>query len=172
MSESAKVSRFWEELKSGRFASMVKESSRGQSVSSSKEVYNILKPLFAEKDDVEKVYFIFLDGQNKVLAIENLFTGTISSSTVYPRELVKRLLALKSCAFIMAHNHPSGDIKPSAEDKSITIKVAMAATSIDAQLHDHIIIGDGYHSMADTGWLNGVSKRFSNLLKSEPHIER
>ena len=166
MSESAKVSRFWEDLKSGRFVSMVKESSKGQSVSSSQEVYNILKPVFAEEDDVEKVYFIFLDAQNKVIAIENLFTGTISASTVYPREVVKRLLALKSCGFIMAHNHPSGDINPSIEDKSITIKIAMAAASIDVQLHDHIIIGDGYHSMADTGWLNGVSKRFSNLLTS------
>ena len=161
-------SKFWEELKSGRFASMVKESSRGQSVSSSQEVYNILKPLFAEKNDVEKVYFLFLDAQNKILSIENLFTGTISASTVYPREVVKRLLALQSCAFVMAHNHPSGDIKPSAEDKSITIKMAIAAASIDVQLHDHIIIGNGYHSMADTGWLKGVSSRFTNLLKSEP----
>ena len=172
MNKSAKVSRFWEDLKSGRFVSMVKESSKGQSVSSSQEVYNILKPLFAEQDDVEKVYFIFLDAQNKILSIENLFTGTISASTVYPREVVKRLLALKSCGFIMAHNHPSGDINPSIEDKSITIKIAMAAASIDVQLHDHIIIGDGYHSMADTGWLKGVSSRFSNLLKSEPHIEQ
>ena len=168
MSESAKVSRFWEELKSGRFASMVKESSRGQSVSSSQEVYNILKPIFAEEDDIEKVYFIFLDAQNKVLAIENLFSGSITASSIYPREIVKRLIHLKASAFIMAHNHPSGDIKPSIEDKSITTKVAIAAASIDVQFHDHIIIGDGYHSMADTGWLKGVSRRFSNLLKSEP----
>ena len=172
MSESAKVSRFWEELKSGRFASMVKESSRGQSVSSSQEVYNILKPIFAEEDDIEKVYFIFLDAQNKVLAIENLFSGSITASSIYPREIVKRLIHLKASAFIMAHNHPSGDIKPSAEDKSITIKIAMAAASIDAQFHDHIIIGNGFHSMADTGWLKGVSSRFSNLLKSEPHTEQ
>ena len=165
-------SKFWEELKSGRFASMVKESSRGQSVSSSQEVYNILKPMFAEEDDVEKVYFLFLDAQNKVLAIENLFSGSITASSIYPREIVKRLLSLKATSFIMAHNHPSGDVKPSAEDKSITTKMAIAAASIDVQLHDHIIIGDGYHSMADTGWLKGVSRRFSNLLKSEPHIEQ
>jgi len=157
-------SKFWEDLKSGRFVSMVKESSKGRSVSSSQEVYNILKPIFAEEDDVEKAYFIFLDGQNKVLAIENMFSGSITASPIYPREIVKRLLSLKATSFIMAHNHPSGDIKPSAEDKSITIKIAMAAASIDVQLHDHIIIGDGYHSMADTGWLNGVSRRFSNLL--------
>ena len=160
--------RFWQDLKSGRLASMVKESSKGQSLSNSQEVYNVLKPMFAEEDDVEKVHFIFLDGQNKILTIENLFSGSITASSIYPREIVKRLIHLKASAFIMAHNHPSGDTKPSGEDKSITIKVAIAAASIDVQLHDHIIVGDGYHSMADSGWLRGVSKRFSNLLKSEP----
>ncbi len=161
-------SKFWEDLKSGRFVSMVKESSKGQSISTSQEVYNVLKPIFAEQDDIEKVYFIFLDAQNKVLAIEHLFSGSISASSIYTREIVKRLIHLKASAFVMVHNHPSGDIKPSAEDKSITIKVGIAAASIDVHLHDHIIIGDGYHSMADTDWLKGVSSRFSNLLKSEP----
>ena len=68
----------------------------------------------------------------------------------------------------MVHNHPSGDLNPSAEDKTISIKVGIAAASIDVCFHDHIIIGDGYHSMADTGWLKKVSSRFSELLKSEP----
>jgi DNA repair protein RadC len=150
---------------------MVRESARGQSLSNSQQAYNILKPLFAEEDDVEKVYFIFLDGQNKVLGIENLFSGSITASSIYPREVVKRLIDLKSSAFVMAHNHPSGNIAPSAEDKSMTIKVGIAAASVDVQFHDHIIVGDGYHSMADTGWLKGVSRQFSNLLKSEPPRE-
>jgi DNA repair protein RadC len=68
----------------------------------------------------------------------------------------------------MAHNHPSMDTTPSAEDKTITIKVGIAAASIDVNFHDHIIIGDGYLSMADTGWLKKVSNRFSSLLKPEP----
>ena len=161
-------SQFWKDLRSGRFVSMVKESSKGQSLSNSQQAYNILKPLFAEEDDIEKVYFIFLDAQNKVLGIENLFSGSITNSSIYPREVVKRLIELKGSAFVMAHNHPSGDIEPSAEDKSMTIKVGIAAASIDVQFHDHIIIGDGYHSMADTGWLKSVSKQFSNLLKSAP----
>ncbi|MDY6953108.1 MAG: JAB domain-containing protein [Thermodesulfobacteriota bacterium] len=163
-----KESEFWDALKSGRFASMVKESSKGQSVSNSQEVYNVLKPIFAEEDDIEKVYIIFLDARNRVLAIENLFSGSISCSSIYPREIVKRLIQLKASAFIMAHNHPSGHIGPSAEDKSISIKVGIAAASIDVQFHDHIIIGDGYHSMADSGWLKDVSTQFSRLLKSEP----
>jgi len=161
----AELQTFWEDLKSGRFASMVKESSKGQSVSNSREVYNIMKPMFAEKDDVEAVYCIFIDAKNKILGIEKVFSGSLTASMVYPREIIKRLLKLKASAFVMVHNHPSGDLNPSIEDKSITIKVGIAAASIDVSLHDHIIVGDGYHSMADSGWLKKVSSRFSNLLK-------
>ncbi|CAB1062155.1 DNA repair protein RadC [Olavius sp. associated proteobacterium Delta 1] len=156
--------RFWEDLRSGRFVSMVEESSKGRSVANSKEVYNIMKPLFAKEDDVEKVYFIFLDAQNKILSIENLFTGTISASTIYPRELIKRLLALKSCAFIMVHNHPSGNTMPSEEDISITMKLAVASSGIDVLLHDHIIIGDGLYSMADMGLMEKIKNKCNNLL--------
>ena len=158
---------FWQDLKSGRFVSMVKESAKGQRLSNSQEVYNVLKPMFAEEDDIEKVYIIFMDAQNKILAIEKLFSGSITASSIYPREIVKRLIFLKATAFVMAHNHPSDDLNPSAEDKSITIKVGIAAASIDVSFHDHIIIGDGYHSMADTGWLKEVSRTYSSLFKSE-----
>jgi DNA repair protein RadC len=159
---------FWQDLKSGHFVSMVKETAKGKRLSNSQEVYNVLKPMFAEEDDVEKVYIIFLDAQNKILAIEKLFSGSITASSIYPREIVKRIIHLKATAFVMAHNHPSMDTTPSAEDKTITIKVGIAAASIDVNFHDHIIIGDGYHSMADTGWLKNVSGRFSSLLKPEP----
>jgi len=156
---------FWKDVKSGRFASMVKETSKGESVSNSKEVYNIMKPIFAENDDVETIYCIFLDAKNKILAIEKMFAGSITASAVYTREIAKRIMKIKAAGFVMVHNHPSGDLTPSIEDKSITIKVGIAAASIDVSLHDHIIVGDGYHSMADTGWLKKVSSRFSNLLK-------
>ena len=172
MEESKEVSRFWEDLKSGRFASMVKESSKGQSVRNSLEVYNIMKPLFAENNDIEKVYFIFLDAQNKILAIENMFTGSISSSTIYCREIVKRLIALKSTAFAFVHNHPSGSTQPSAIDMSITLKVCLAAAAIDVTLHDHIIIGDGLYSMADNGLIQDVSKKYFELINSGPFISR
>lgn len=165
------TSQFWQDLKSGRFASMVKESAKGKRLSNSQEAYNVLKPMVAKEDDVEKVYIIFLDAQNKILAIEKMFSGSITASSIYPREIVKRIIQLRAAAFLLAHNHPSVDTTPSAEDKSITIKVGIAAASIDVALHDHIIIGNGYHSMADTGWLKNVSKRFSNHLKPEPQRE-
>lgn len=158
--------KFWNDLKSGRFASMVKESCKGQSVNNSREVYHIMKPMFAENDDVESIYGIFLDAKNNIISIEKLFSGSITASAVYPREIVKRLITLKACSFLMVHNHPSGDLTPSAEDKSITIKVGIAAASIDVSFHDHLIIGEGYHSMADTGWLKTVSSRYSDLLRA------
>ena len=107
------ISQFWEELKSGRFVSMVNEASKGQSVKNSREVYNIMHPLFALNDDVEKIYFIFLDAQNRILAIEKIFSGTITVAAIYTREIVKHLIRLKASACILAHNHPSGDHTPS-----------------------------------------------------------
>ena len=157
-------SKFWEELKSGRFASMVKESSQGRYLSNSREAYNILKPLFAEKDDVEQAYFIFLDSKNKILAIERLFSGSINSSTIYVRELFKKIIVLKSTAFLMGHNHPSGDTVPSPEDKAITAKIGIAAAAMDVCFHDHLIIGNGYHSMADSGFMKTVARPYSEML--------
>ena len=155
---------FWKDLKSGHFVSMVKEASQGQTLSNSQEVYNVMKPLFAENDDVETVYCIFLNAKNRILAIEKMFSGTISSSVIYPRELIKRVIALKSTAIVLTHNHPSGFVEPSIEDKAITVRMAIAVASIDVALHDHIIIGQGFHSMADSGWLKSVRSRYDDLL--------
>ena len=77
---------FWKDLKSGKFASMVKESAGGQKIANSEEVYNIMKPMFADQDDVESFYCIFLNGKNKILAIEKMFSGSISR-TVWGRPL-------------------------------------------------------------------------------------
>ena len=155
---------FWKDLKSGHFVSMVKEASQGQTLSNSQEVYNVMKPLFAENDDVENVFCIFLNAKNRILAIEKIFSGTISSSVIYPRELIKRVIALKSTAIVLTHNHPSGFIEPSPEDKAITVRIAIALASIDVVLHDHIIIGDNFFSMADEGWLKSVKNRYYDLL--------
>ena len=157
-------STFWNDLKSGHFVSMVKESSQGQTLSNSREVYNVMNPLFAETDDVETVFCVFLNAKNRILAIEKMFSGTISASAIYPRELIKRVIALKSSAIVMTHNHPSGCVNPSIEDKAVTIKMTMALAGIDVALHDHIIIGDGFHSMADSGYLESVRSRYNGLL--------
>ncbi|GAB6145003.1 hypothetical protein JCM12294_24410 [Desulfocicer niacini] len=146
-------SQFWNDVRSGKFASMVMEYSRGQQLSSAVEVYNAVKPLMAEHDDVESFYCVFLDAKNRVLGMEKLFSGTITSSRVYPRELVKRIFALKACAVVLAHNHPSGDTEPSPEDFEITKKIAITLHGLEVTVHDHIIVGNGHYSMAESGWL-------------------
>lgn len=154
---------FWNDLKSGRFASMVKDSAKGQKLANSEEVYNAMKPLFAEKDDVESFYCIFLNTKNKVLAIEKMFSGSISSSSVYPREIVKKIISIKASAVILIHNHPSGDPEPSNTDFSMTIRIGVALDTIGVSVHDHIIIGDGYYSMASAGDLKKIQDKVSEF---------
>lgn len=154
---------FWTDLKSGRFASMVRESSMGQKLNNPEETFNIMKPLFADQDDVESFWVIFLNAKNKILGIEKLFSGSITSSTVYPREIVKRILALKSAAVILVHNHPSGDTEPSNADYIITTKIGVVLESINVTIHDHMIIGIGYHSMAESGKLKSIQNKISEF---------
>jgi len=160
-----KEQNFWNELKSGKFANMVKESSKGQALNNAQEVYNIMKPLFMEQDDVESLYGIFLNTKNRVIAIEKLFSGSITGAPVYPREIVKRVLALKASAFVMVHNHPSGDPTPSSEDLSITLQVFFAANSIGAAVHDHIVVGDGYYSMGDRGDMARMKDSYNHTMR-------
>jgi DNA repair protein RadC len=122
-----------------------------------------MKPIFAEKDDVESMYCIFLNTKNRVLAIEKMFEGTINHSMVYPREIIKLVLLLKATAVIMTHNHPTGDPEPSSEDKKVTMNVGIALVSINAKLLDHIIVGDSYYSMADSGIIEKVKNRMREI---------
>jgi DNA repair protein RadC len=156
---------FWEELRSGRFVSMVKESSKGKALASSLEAYNVVKPLFADEDDVEKMFFIFMDQKNRILSIENLFKGSIAGSAIYPREIIKRIIKLKANGLVMVHNHPSGDPAPSNEDKAITLRTMLATAAIDVGLLDHIIIGESYYSMADEGIIKTMKTRLDNFMK-------
>ena len=155
---------FWDDLKSGKFASMVRESSQGRYLYSSLDVFNVMKPIFAEKDDIECMYCIFLDTKNKVIAIEKLTEGTINHSVFYPREIVKRIIQLKAASIILLHNHPSGDPEPSQQDEKITMKLGLSLSSIDVQLLDHIIIGDTYYSMADTGFIMKIGDRVKEFI--------
>ena len=160
---------FWEDLRSGKFARMVKEKSRGQQLNSPNEVFNIVKPFFIKNDDAEQFYCIFLDNKNQLLAIEKIFSGSIASSSIYPRELVKRVTALKANAVVLVHNHPTGCPRPSSEDKMVTRKIAVALGSIDVQLHDHIIIGDNYYSMSEDGIIKNIIDQFNQFLSGKNH---
>ena len=155
---------FWAALKSGEFASMVKESSKGERLLASKDVYHVMKLVFAETDDIETMYGIFLNCRNRVIAIEKMCDGTITHMAVYPRELIKRVIVNKATGLILVHNHPSGDPSPSMEDKALTMKVAVAMAGIDVALHDHVIVGDGYYSMADSGDIQTIMRRMKEIV--------
>ena len=155
---------FWKNLKSGVFASMVKESSVGKFILSPEEVYNVMKPIFAEKDDIERVYCVFLNNKSKIISIEKMFDGTINGSAIYTREIIKQVLKLKATAIILAHNHPAGDPEASNEDKQVTMKIGIALLSIDAELKDHIIIGDNYYSMANEGYIKTINDRMEEFI--------
>jgi DNA repair protein RadC len=86
---------------------------------------------------------IFLDTQNRIICYEELTKGSIDKIYVYPRELIKKILAYNSSAIIIAHNHPSGAVEPSQMDKKITRKLLLVLQVIDVKLLDHIIIGEG-----------------------------
>jgi DNA repair protein RadC len=92
-------------------------------------------------EPVEQFRVLFLDRKNRLIADEVLGKGTIDRAPVYPREIIKRALALEATAVILAHNHPSGDPTPSHSDIVMTKEVATAAKAINVVVHDHIIIG-------------------------------
>ena len=95
-----------------------------------------------------------LDSQNRLIKWVELFRGTINSAGVYPREVVKLVLAHNAAAVIFAHNHPSGITKPSESDKRITDKLSAALRLIDVNVLDHIVVGtEGHTSFADRGLL-------------------
>lgn len=97
---------------------------------------------------------LFLDNQHRVLRAQKMFSGSINSVEVHPREIVREALKLNAAALILAHNHPSGMAEPSRADRQVTHKVSEACQLLDIRLLDHLVIGHGeYVSFAERGWL-------------------
>jgi DNA repair protein RadC len=95
---------------------------------------------------IEQFRILFLDRQNVLIADEVQQTGTIDHTPVYPREVVKRALALNASSIILVHNHPSGDPTPSRADIEMTKKVVETAKPLGIEIHDHLVIGKGRHA--------------------------
>ena len=91
----------------------------------------------------EAFYGVFLDAQNRVIAAEELFRGTLTQTSVYPREVLKRALAHNAAALILAHNHPSGVAEPSLQDQALTRTLAEALALVDIKVLDHFIVAPG-----------------------------
>ena len=85
---------------------------------------------------------LFLDAQQRLIASEEMFHGTLTQTSVYPREVVKRALMHNAAAVILAHNHPSGMAEPSQADRLLTDALKQALALVDVRVLDHFIIGD------------------------------
>ena len=95
---------------------------------------------------------LFLDSQNRMLAMEELFRGTLSQTSVYPREVVMRALHHQAAAVVLSHNHPSGSVQPSRADEHLTQTLKASLALVDVRVLDHIIVGQGQAlSMAESG---------------------
>ena len=93
---------------------------------------------------------VFMDAQYRLLSFQEMFKGTLNQTSVYPREVVKLALEQGAAAVILAHNHPSGDVRPSAADSTLTRTLQTALSMVDVKVLDHIIVGPGIHwSMAE-----------------------
>ena len=97
-------------------------------------------------NSIEQFRILFLDRQNVLIADEVQQTGTIDHTPVYPREVVKRALALNASAIILVHNHPSGDPTPSRDDITMTQQIIDTAKPLGISVHDHLVIGKGKHA--------------------------
>ena len=122
----------------------------GEHISGARAAADHLRSCFADAAKKEKFVVCFLNGQHQVLSTEVLFEGSLTTSAVYPREVITGVIELGSAAVVIAHNHPSGLLTPSSSDRAVTKKLQTALASIDVDLLDHIIIGGADHfSFAD-----------------------
>ncbi|MCJ0765191.1 RadC family protein [Variovorax terrae] len=97
---------------------------------------------------------LFLDAQNRLIALEELFRGTLTQTSVYPREVVLRALHRQAAAVVLAHNHPSGTVQPSRADEALTRTLQAALALVDVRVLDHVIVAPGQAmSFAEQGLL-------------------
>ncbi|MBI4292451.1 MAG: DNA repair protein RadC [Betaproteobacteria bacterium] len=129
------------------------EMVRSSALSSPHSVREYLRLSLAGRDH-EVFVALLLDAQHRLIACEELFRGTLSQTSVYPREVVKTALACNAAAVIFAHNHPSGVAEPSGADELLTRTLKSALALVDIQVLDHFIVtGSTAMSFAERGLL-------------------
>ena len=126
----------------------------GTVITQSRTVFEHYFPLLRDlRRELFKV--ILLDAKHAVIREKTVSEGTLTSSLVHPREVFNEAVRESAAAVIFLHNHPSGDPKPSKEDRALTRRLQEAGDILGVQVLDHVIIGDGrYVSFADEGWMS------------------
>lgn len=125
----------------------------------SDSVYKLVKPYLIDKDK-EHFLIVALDARKRLIAVDNISIGTINQSLVHPREVFKTAINRRASFIVIAHNHPSGDSNPSADDISVTDRLVKASYTIGIPIIDHIIVGDNaYSSLKDDEYINIIADR-------------
>ena len=124
-----------------------------QPLTNAESVHELFREL-AEDLDREAVWVVCLATDGRPVCLSQVSLGTLDASLLHPREIMKTALLSNARSIILVHNHPSGDPKPSADDRAVTARIKAAAETIGLELLDHVIIGDGcYFSFRDGGEL-------------------
>ncbi|MDR1414558.1 MAG: DNA repair protein RadC [Odoribacteraceae bacterium] len=122
-------------------------------LTSSEEIYRFLRPRMGDLER-EEFWVVMLNNACRPKACERLFSGGIDGTVVDPRVLFSRALEEKASLLVVAHNHPSGNARPSEQDTTMTRRISEGARTLDMKLLDHLIIcASGYYSFADEGLL-------------------
>lgn len=126
------------------------ESSDGR-VRGPTDVHRLLRER-ATVEEIEVFYVIVLDSQSRVRAVSEVTRGILNSSLVHPREVFRLAVAFGAAGIVVAHNHPSGDPTPSADDRAVTRQLVDAGRVLDIPVHDHVVLaGERWTSFAEAG---------------------
>lgn len=137
------------------YRTRIRATERPQIVSAH-DAYEVFKAVWDEGklDLLEQFKVLYLNRANRVLALYNVSSGGISGTVADPRLIFSAALKVNCVALILAHNHPSGSLKPSRQDEELTQKIKGAGTLLDIKVLDHLILSsEGYYSFADEGLL-------------------
>ena len=138
---------------------------RGEVLGHSREVYDYLCLALRDRSR-EAFLMICLDAKNRVIATETLFEGTLTASSVYPREVIRAALDHRAAAVIFAHNHPSGEASPSREDVLLTRQLLFACRLMGITMHEHLIVGHNrYFSFADEGYIPRMQREYEQMIR-------
>ena len=121
-------------------------------ISSPADVEGLLRGRIANLDR-ENFVAVLLNTKNEVLEVSTVSIGTLSAALVHPREVFKPAIRASAAGVVLAHNHPSGKVEPSREDREVTRRLCDASEIIGIEVLDHVILGDGCFSMKEHGML-------------------
>lgn len=153
-----RITKYKTELDESRHNVLVKESAtnyNADNLNNPELIVNMLNDCFnMNRLAEEHLYLIALNTKTKPLGVFEVSHGTVNASLVNPREIFIRLFLVGASSFVISHNHPSGDCIPSKEDIQITRRLKECADMMGITLLDHIIVGDGYSSLKESGYIS------------------